>query len=311
MFKHYFFLPLFVFVLCLSGCKNSKDEPDSPSIDGIFSVSATHQVYFSKGNLQYQASTGLWRFAEHQYDWVGYDEKGNVYQDGIKCDNDEISETYSGWIDLFAWGTSGWSESGANQYKPTSQSYDNTDYWVGGDHDNELTGEYAKADWGVYNKIGNYPAGTWRTPTMREWAYLLWGRNKASELKGLATVNGVFGAIILPDDWEPVEGISFVDGDNDSHFSANEYNLSQWGKMEKTGAIFLPSASIYSVIHNNEGDYWSASCYHEEDEVSSALINECAKGVWFYENLEGAFDGMYSKRSCRSSVRLVRDAEIE
>ncbi|MBO4655069.1 MAG: hypothetical protein J5644_05955, partial [Bacteroidales bacterium] len=41
------------------------------AISGKFSVSSTKQVYFSQGNLQYQASTGTWRFAEHQYDFIG------------------------------------------------------------------------------------------------------------------------------------------------------------------------------------------------------------------------------------------------
>ena len=29
------------------------------------------KVHFSKGNLQYQASTNTWRFAEKQYDIIG------------------------------------------------------------------------------------------------------------------------------------------------------------------------------------------------------------------------------------------------
>lgn len=309
MFKRCFLPLLFAAVMCLGGCKDSKNEPESNFSDEKFSVSETRRVYFSKGNLQYQASTGKWRFAEHQYDWVGNADAGNVYHGGVKCNNDEISDTYSGWIDLFAWGTSGWSESGANNYKPTSNSSDNYDYWIGDSYDNELTGEYANADWGVYNKIGSYPSGTWRTPTMREWAYLLWNRPKAAELKGLATVNGVRGAVILPDNWEQPQGTTFVDGEHGFNFSANVYNISLWKKMEKGGAVFLPSASLYNVVHEYEGDYWSASCYHEEDEVESFVLTQCAKGVWFYDNLEGAFHAMYSTRRSRSSVRLVRDAE--
>ena len=41
------------------------------AINGLFSVSGSRQVYFSRGNLQYQASTNTWRFAEHQYDYIG------------------------------------------------------------------------------------------------------------------------------------------------------------------------------------------------------------------------------------------------
>lgn len=36
------------------------------ALSGLFSVSADKQVYFSKGDLQYQASTDTWRFAENQ-----------------------------------------------------------------------------------------------------------------------------------------------------------------------------------------------------------------------------------------------------
>ena len=52
-----------------------------------FSISDSIQIYFSKGNLQYQESTGAWRFAENQMDYIG---------------NNENKE---GWIDLFAHGT--------------------------------------------------------------------------------------------------------------------------------------------------------------------------------------------------------------
>ena len=47
-------------------------EPPTPQdtvpegvINGLFSVSSTKKVYFSQGNLQYQASTNTWRFAEN------------------------------------------------------------------------------------------------------------------------------------------------------------------------------------------------------------------------------------------------------
>ena len=62
------------------------------ALSGLFSVSADKQVYFSQGNLQYQASTDTWRFAENQYDMIGND-------------NANVSSSYSGWIDLFGWGT--------------------------------------------------------------------------------------------------------------------------------------------------------------------------------------------------------------
>ncbi|MBQ3676229.1 MAG: hypothetical protein II926_02525, partial [Bacteroidales bacterium] len=62
-----------------NGNENSND---NGAIKAAFSVSADKKVYFSKGNLQYQASTGTWRFAENQYDIIGED-------------NANISSTYS------------------------------------------------------------------------------------------------------------------------------------------------------------------------------------------------------------------------
>lgn len=77
------------------------------AINGLFTINSNgNQVYFSKGNLQYQASTNIWRFAENQWDYLG---EGNS----------NISETYAGWIDLFGWGT------GNN---PTNYSENNNDY---------------------------------------------------------------------------------------------------------------------------------------------------------------------------------------
>ena len=75
-------------------------------LPGRFSVGAGKQVCFSKGNLQYQASTDTWRYAENQWDRVG-------------DDNANISPTYDGWIDLFGWGT-------ANN--PTNASTNPNDY---------------------------------------------------------------------------------------------------------------------------------------------------------------------------------------
>ena len=74
------------------------------ALSGDFSVSETEKVRFSKGNLQYQASTNTWRFAENQWDYIG---EGNT----------NASASYEGWIDLFSWGTSGY-DHGATCYQP-------------------------------------------------------------------------------------------------------------------------------------------------------------------------------------------------
>ena len=71
-----------------------------------FSVSSTQKVYFSKGNLQYIASSNTWQFASTQTEVIG-----NA--------NSNISASYSSPIDLFGWGT------GTN---PTDTSTDNANY---------------------------------------------------------------------------------------------------------------------------------------------------------------------------------------
>ena len=236
---------------------NGQDPIDPPLSDGVlpgaFSVSATQQVFFSQGNLQYQASTGTWRFAEHQYDCVG-------------SANSNISSTYSGWIDLFGWGTSGWN-SGAYCYQPWSTSQSYSDYYPGRSYNNGLTGTYAEADWAYHNAIcnGGNAVHQWRTLTAAEWDYLFNTRANASSKYGTGNVNGVGGLIILPDSWMLPSGCSFTSGlaSNGNDWTHNSYTLSQWSQMEAAGAVFFPAAGyrwgtiVYYV--GDYGSYWSST----------------------------------------------------
>ena len=214
---------------------------ENGAIMAAFSISDSKQIYFSQGNLQYQASTGTWRFAEHQYDMIG-------------DDNANISSTNSGWIDLFGWGTSGYNSK--NPYR-TSTSYG--DY---GDGSNDIAG--TNYDWGVYNKISNggNQAGMWRTLTYSEWNYLITNRTDARYLRGTATVNGMNGLILLPDNWTLPTGVTFTYGEDGWQ---NTYSASEWSKMEANGAVFLPAAGdrcgtdVYRV--GSDGYYWSSSAY--------------------------------------------------
>ena len=282
------------------------------AIEFAFSVSADKQIYFSQGNLQYQASTGTWRFAENQWDFVGNSSDGTVYENEVKCDNANISENYEGWIDLFGWGTSGWN-SGANAYQPYSTSTSNSDYSPGGDENNNLTGDYANADWGVYNKISNggNATGMWRTLTNDEWYYVINTRANASSKKGVASVNGVNGLILLPDEWTLPEGIIFNSGvanENGSEYYAtvNSYTASEWAKMEANGALFLPAAGARSGADvavdavGFRGNYWSSSP-NGSDHAYLAYY------LYFDSHNVRASHG-YNRYNGRP-VRLVREAE--
>lgn len=240
------------------------------AIPSLFSVSETQQVFFSKGNLQYQASTGTWRFAEHQWDYVGgtsgSNEYGTVYENGVKCDNALISQSYSGWIDLFGWATSGWNNNN-HYYQPwdtenTGWSVDGYGYgyWDGEYAQYSMTGDYINMDWGVYNPISNggNEAGLWRTGAS-EIAYILGSRQNAAYLQSDGTVNGVKGKIILPDAWILPEGVSFLG--SAGNFEINSYSIEEWNIMENAGAVFLPQAGWRNgTTYNGPGTwfYWGA-----------------------------------------------------
>ena len=90
--------------------------------------SSGDKVSFAPGNLQYQATTNTWRFAPNQWDAIGND-------------NQNVAEDYSGWIDMFAWGTSGYNH-GALYYQPWSQHSSTTysnGYYAYGDKDSTFS----------------------------------------------------------------------------------------------------------------------------------------------------------------------------
>ena len=241
------------------------------AIPALFSVSSTQQVFFSKGNLQYQASTGTWRFAEHQWDYVGGNsygtEYGTVYENGVKCDNSQISQSYSGWIDLFGWATSGW-DNNNHYYQPwdtesTGWTVDGYGYgyWDGQYANYGMTGDYANCDWGVYNAISNggNESGLWRTLSDGEWGYVTNSRPNAAYKKSIATVNGIQGWILLPDAWIQPEGIEFMG--SAGNYEINTYSLSEWDILEQSGAVFFPNAGNRHGTNYGSGDgyYWSTS----------------------------------------------------
>lgn len=256
------------------------------ALSGEFSVSSTKKVRFSKGNLQYQASTSTWRFADNQYDIYG------IY--GEEAEN--VPSTHDGWIDMFGWGT------GNN---PTLNSTDNNDY-------------LNFVDWGI-NPISNggNVRDLWRTLSKEEWNYLFRSRPNASSLFGFGNVNGVNGIILLPDNWEVPLGLSFVSSEeqgviyaDNRYFSYNNisiftskniYTEDEWQTMEAHGAIIFPATHLTTYDIKTKGNYWSSS----SDENNSAY------NFWFdYDGLDpldnNAEDNL---RYAKNAVRLVRDVK--
>ncbi len=272
-------------------------------LPGLFSISNTEKVYFSQGNLQYYAASGThscaddtkqpgtWRFAEHQYDYVG---NGNA----------EISSSYVGWIDLFGWGTSGWN-SGASAYQPYSTSEINSDYYPGNSPSNDLIGAYQYADWGIYNAIyngGNLPK-QWRTLTGEQIGYLYSGRENAATKRSPATINSITGYIFLPDNWVLPSGVTFTADASD--YTSNDYSLAEWNLMEKHGAVFLPSAGyrrngVVPTSYLIMGDYWTSTTYGAD--YANRLMTRT-------DIVRAGVDSK-EERHYGFSVRLVKDVNV-
>ena len=259
---------------------------------GQFSVSSTKKVYFSKGNLQYQASSNTWRFAEHQYDFVGDATNGNVSVGSDKCNNALIESSYTGWIDLFGWGTSGktFASGYGSAYQPWSKSTSSSSAY-GPTGTNNLTGTYANGDWGV-----NMGSG-WRTLTGNnsgEWNYLFntrtvnGGQGSGHSYTKGQKVNNVLGVVLYPDDYT---GAAYTTGAN-------------WSTFESAGCVFLPAAgwrggsSVNSV--GSYGAYWSSTAYDTNN----------ARHLSFSSNsgVNTVNPTSYNGRSSGYSVRLVHDA---
>lgn len=240
--KRTIILPLLLLAICASAAKDGR-------LSGVFSVAAERQVQFAQGNLQYQPSTSTWRMAEYQYDMCG-------------TNNAHLSADYTGWVDLFGWGTG---------VQPTLSS---SEY-----------GEYLTyAEWGA-NAISNASnkAHEWRTLSVSEWTYLFFIRPNATALLGMGKVAGVCGVILLPDNWSTPKGMTFAPGaeqgqiikatysknPQNNNFEHNTYTAEQWKVMEAAGAVFLPAMGYRYETDLRKpgvnGFYWSATPNPEDD----------------------------------------------
>ena len=210
-----------------------------------FSVGASTKVIFAPGNLQAvfaeaNSSSCTWQFAPTQYSRIGNNIANTKVGDNVV--------TTAGTVDLFGWvgNTSGLAAYGINN--------NGEQYGYGSQIDESL-----KSDWGVVANAANLGGhNDWRTLTNAEWGYLFERRNNASQKYGHGSVNGVKGMIILPDNWTLPTDLTFAYGNS---AWTNSYTATQWEKMEKNGAVFLPAAGFRYTTSleevGSEGYYWS------------------------------------------------------
>ncbi len=257
-------------------------------INGLFSVSETKKVYFSKGNLQatYDGSSWTWSFADHQYD-AFFDAGANTLISG----NGTVSAPGS--VDLFCW-------VGEKSAFTGMAAFGITNSGTIGDYGN-VAGEALKSDWGT-NAIsngGNVANYGWRTLTKDEWNYVVSARADADSKKGAATVSGVKGWILLPDAWTLPAGASFT-ARCANGYTTNTYTAEQWAVMESAGAVFLPVTglrNVSSMIYPDEGRYWSATVCSNHAAYDAKLT-------------DSSFVGNANETRYRAAaVRLAKDSD--
>ena len=199
------------------------EKPDF--LSGVFSVSSTKKVKFSKGNLRY--ASGTWSFFNNQYDyytsysadaWDKFCWSTSATTYGMNTSTS--SSTYSGnFVDWGATMGTGWFTLSSAEWTYLFNSRNASN--VGG----TSKGRYAKAK--VNNVLG-----------------VILFPDTYTHPDGVTTPVG-------------------VNADGDTGWNGNNYTFADWTKMESAGCVFLPGAGYRdgeSVISAGIfGGYWSAT----------------------------------------------------
>lgn len=251
---------------------------DTDPLEGVFSVSKDKKVQFAKGNLQYsgdsQGYEANWAMAKQQYETLG--EKN-------------IEESYGSTSpanprDLFCWST-------VNNYCGVYSYY----YYDDAEAEAHFKGDFA--DWGTDAKLASALGSGWSTLSKDEWDYLLNKRKDAEKLKMLATVAGVKGLVLLPDEWKAPDGV-LID---------KEMTAETWATVEKTGVVFLPAAGQMTTSYGEytttklteAGTYWTSTPAGDKPDLRADVLTITAEGATLDANL---------LRRTYTAVRLVKVA---
>ena len=275
-----------------SSCYTYRDSsPFSPTTE-TYSMNASS----NRPNTRFNGKGGAtWRFAEKQWDIIG-------------AGNANISATYTGWFDLFSWGTSGHPH-GAVYWQPWSVNGNSSEYYAYGDASYNLYDQTGEADWGC-NAISNGgdKPNQWRTLTKDEWAYVINTRTTSSGKRyAKAQVNGVNGLILLPDDWNTSYYTLNSTDNSGADFTSNTITATQWQTLEQKGAVFLPAGGyrMFGTSVEEVGDfgiYWTSSTYE--------YAYTDASSIWFSNSnvstngAGGRSNGNAVRLACQSNPRI-------
>lgn len=262
---------------------------------GLFATSDSSFISFSPANLWFKPSDTTWKMPNHQWDTAG------------QVNNSQLLDSaFSDWVDMLSWGSSG-----CNGIFPTDTATNGNHYGYGM---NDLNGTCY--DWGNINRIRHrdtiYRSNTWRTPTNDELIYIFSQRPNAANKIALATVNGITGLVILPDDWPGMPfGCSFHPGV--TNWTDNSYNGVFWTAMESQGAVFLPASGylhranpMHCHDQSLQGFYWSETSSPNNDTDAYYMNFGVLYGVGGRIRLVLAPSTLCS-RDFYHCVRLVKD----
>ena len=220
--------------LKVKGVKATSDAaaPSVPdgAISGVFSVSSTKKVYFSKGNLRYESDA--WSFFDNQYDYY---------------------ESYSEEADV--WDKFGWSTSAPTYGMNTTTSI------------SEYSGDFV--DWGATMGTGWFTLSSdeWTyLINTRTTGGTVFGTSSARYAH--ATINtdgtGVNGMILFPDgvDIASTE-VTTAGSVNATSAYATKCTTAQWSALAAKGCVFLPAAGRRNGSSMDYAGmrsyYWSAT----------------------------------------------------
>lgn len=278
-------------VIAPEGCVNGEFAVGEDSVGNKI------KIYFSKGNLTYLPSENRFRLHDNQYGMCAM--INNVYTVD-KC------LTWDSWIDLFFWGTSGWN-GGVYDYRPGTRNNENSYFYINNDMSQDMSGDYAKADWGVYNKIenGGNQDGLWRVLSADEVKYLFGKREGLGKLYAFGYVDKVNGIFIFPDNFIcpsniPVKTYKEAESTNPNN---NRLSLTDFALLEQLGVVFLPGCGRANYLAGTMTStkpawYWTST--------TGVNTKEYVQNFYFDDEKVGIAETV---RNMGHSVRLVQEVK--
>ena len=195
------------------------------AISGVFSVSGSKKVYFSKGNLRY--ASGTWSFFDNQYDYY-------------------TSYSADAW-DKFGWSTSVTTYGMNTSTSSSTYSGDFVDWGA-----TMGTGWFtlSSAEW-------TYLFGTDSSNKRTTTSGLYFAKAKVNNVQGIILFPDTY---THPDDVTAPTGVNAT---GNTGWNGNNYSSADWTKMESAGCVFLPAAGYRigsSVSFDGTiGYFWSAT----------------------------------------------------